>query len=152
MKKVLVTQSCLTLCDPMDCSPSGSPVHANFQPRILEQVVIPSSRGSSQPRDWTCISCIGRWILYYWATKEALRKDSSYNSCGYNVIQIYVCVSLVAHMVKNLPTARETWVWSLGCEDPLEKGILAWRTPWTEEPGGLRVNMHRFISANFVVV
>ena len=44
-------------------------------------------------------------------------------------------------MVKNLPAMQETWVLSLGCEDPLEKGmvthssILAWRIPWTEEPG-----------------
>ena len=51
--------------------------------------------------------------------------------------------SLVAQMVKNLPTMRETWVWSLHCEDLLEKGmathssILAWRTPWTEKPGRL---------------
>ena len=47
-------------------------------------------------------------------------------------------------MVKNLPVMLETWVWSLGEEDPLEKAmathcsILAWRTPWTEEPGGLQ--------------
>ena len=47
-------------------------------------------------------------------------------------------------MVKNLPAVQETWVRSLGQEDPLEKGmvtdssILAWRIPWTEEPGGLR--------------
>ena len=46
-------------------------------------------------------------------------------------------------MVKNLPAMQETWVQSLGQEDPLEKGkttqssILAWRIPWTEEPGGL---------------
>ena len=90
------------------------------------------------------MSCIGRWILYYWATKEALRKESSYNSYGYNVIQIYVCVSLVAQMVKNLPAMWETWVQSLGWEDPPEKGmathssVLAWRIPWTEEPGGLQ--------------
>ena len=51
--------------------------------------------------------------------------------------------SWVAQMVKNLPAMRETWVPSLGCEDPLEKGmathssILAWRIPRTEEPGGL---------------
>ena len=50
----------------------------------------------------------------------------------------------MAHMVKNLPTMQETWVQSLGREDPLEKGmatntsILAWRIPWTEEPGGLQ--------------
>ena len=49
----------------------------------------------------------------------------------------------MAQMVKNLPAMRETWVQSLGQEDPLEKGmatlssVLAWRMPWTEEPGGL---------------
>ena len=53
-------------------------------------------------------------------------------------------VSLMAQMVKNLPTLREAWVRSLGWEDPLEKRmathsrILAWRIPWTEEPGGLQ--------------
>ena len=51
-------------------------------------------------------------------------------------------VSLVAQTVKNLPVMEETGVQSLGWEDPLEKGmathsgILAWRIPWTEEPGG----------------
>ena len=49
----------------------------------------------------------------------------------------------VAKMVKNLPAIPETWIWSLGQEDTLEKetsihsSILAWRFPWTEEPGGL---------------
>ena len=52
--------------------------------------------------------------------------------------------SLVAQAVKNLPAMQETWVQSLGQEDPLEKGmathssILAWRIPWTEEPDGLQ--------------
>ena len=46
-------QSCLTLCDPMDNSPPGSSVHGILQARILEWVAVPSSRGSSQPRDWT---------------------------------------------------------------------------------------------------
>ena len=51
---------------------------------------------------------------------------------------------LVAQTVKNLPAMQETWVQSLDWEDPLEKGmatysgILAWRIPWTEEPGGLQ--------------
>ena len=59
----LVIQLCPTLCDPMDSSPSGSSVHGIFQARILEQVAISSSRGSSQPRDRTrisCVSCIAR--------------------------------------------------------------------------------------------
>ena len=56
----------------------------------------------------------------------------------------YSWTSLVAHMVKNLPEMWEMWVWSLGWEDPLEGGlatyssILAWRIPWTEEPGRLQ--------------
>ena len=64
--KVLVTQSSPTLCNPMDCSLPGSSVHGILQARILEWVTIPFSRGSSQPRDHTCISwvsCIGRGIL-----------------------------------------------------------------------------------------
>ena len=50
----------------------------------------------------------------------------------------------MAQTVKNLPAMQETWVWSLSWEDPLEKGmathssILAWRIPWTEEPGKLQ--------------
>ena len=51
--KVLVIQLCLTLCDPMDCNPPGSSVHANFQARILEWDVMPFSRGSSATRDQT---------------------------------------------------------------------------------------------------
>ena len=56
------TQSCPTLCNPIDCSPPGSSIHGIPQARILEWVVISYSRGSSRPRDRTqvsCISCIG---------------------------------------------------------------------------------------------
>ena len=58
----------LTLCDPMNCSPPGSSVHGILYARILEWVAMPSSRGSSQPRDWThvsYVSCIGRHVLYH---------------------------------------------------------------------------------------
>ena len=57
-------------------------------------------------------------------------------------IQNYVYF-LVAQMEKNLPAMQEIWIWSLGQEEPLEKGIatqssiLAWRITWTEEPGRL---------------
>ena len=56
----------------------------------------------------------------------------------------YSWASLVAWLVNNTPAMRETWVQSLGWEDPLEEGmathssILAWRIPWTQEPGGLQ--------------
>ena len=66
-----VTQSCLTLWNPMDCSPPGSSVHGISQARTLEWVTIFFSRGSLQPRDGTPFSCIGRWVLYDWATREA---------------------------------------------------------------------------------
>ena len=62
--------SCLTVCNPMDCSLPGSSVHGMFQARILVWVAISSSRGSSQPRDQTWVSYIGRYILYHWATWE----------------------------------------------------------------------------------
>ena len=73
MRMRLVAKSCPTLWDPMDCSPSGSSVHGIFQARMLEWVAISSSRGSYRPRDWihvSCVSCMGRWILYHWATWE----------------------------------------------------------------------------------
>ena len=49
----------------------GSSVLGISQARILECVVIPFSRGSSLSRDWTRVSCIGRWVLFHWATREA---------------------------------------------------------------------------------
>ena len=67
-------QSCLIHCDPMDCSLPGSSALGILQTRMLEWVAFSSSRGSSQPRDRThvsCISCSGRQILYHWATWEA---------------------------------------------------------------------------------
>ena len=68
-----VTQSYPTLWDPIDCSPPGSSAHGISQTRILEWVVISFSRASSWPRDQvSCGSCIGRWILYHWASWEAL--------------------------------------------------------------------------------
>ena len=104
----LVTQSCPALCDPMDCSLLGNSVQA----RLLEWVAISFSRGSSKPRDRIQDSCIAGGFF----TTRA---------------------SLVAQLVKNMPVMWETWVQSLGWEDPLEKGkathssILTWRIPWT---------------------
>ena len=59
-------QSYPTLCDPMDCNPPGFSVLGTLQARILELVAIYFSRGSSSPRDQTCVlvSCIGRQVLY----------------------------------------------------------------------------------------
>ena len=64
--KVKVAQSCLTLGGPVDYT-----VHGNLQPRILEWVAVSFSRGSSQPRDWTQVSCIAGGFFTSWATREA---------------------------------------------------------------------------------
>ena len=72
MKSVFITQSCLILCHPMDCSPSGSSVHGILQARILEWVAIPFSRGSSWFRDRTQGSHSAGSFFNIWTTKEAL--------------------------------------------------------------------------------
>ena len=64
-EKVKVTQSCLTLCDPVDCT-----VHGILQARILEWVAFPFSRAFSQPRDWTQVSRIAGRFFTSWATRE----------------------------------------------------------------------------------
>ena len=76
-KRAKSLQSCLTLCDPMDCSPPSSSIHGILQARILEKAAMPSSRGSSRPRDQTQVSnvsCIGRWVLLPWRYLGSLRK------------------------------------------------------------------------------
>ena len=65
-----ISQSFLTLCDPMDCSLPGSYVHGIFQARILEWVAISFSRRSSWPRDWIQVSSIVSRRFTIWATRE----------------------------------------------------------------------------------
>ena len=67
----LVSQSFPALCNPMDCSPPRSSVHGILQARILEWVAMPSSRGSSQPRDQACVSHVAGGFFAIWATREA---------------------------------------------------------------------------------
>ena len=73
-------QLCLTLCDPMDCSLPGSSVHGILQARLLEWVAMPASRGSSQPRDRTCISCSTGGFF----TAEPSGKPKERNTLLYN--------------------------------------------------------------------
>ena len=83
------------------------------------------------------------WVWLFWISYLS---ETMANECFWLLLLRLVkwVQGLVAQMVKNLPAVQETWVWSLGWEDPLEKemathsSILAWRTPWTEEPGGLQ--------------
>ena len=60
-----------TFCDPMDCSPLGSSISGILQARILEWIAVPSSRGSSRPRDGSWVSCTAGGFFTVWATREA---------------------------------------------------------------------------------
>ena len=79
--KELVIHSCLTFCDPMDCSLLVSSTHGIFQARILEWVAIPFFRGSSRSREWIKFSWFTGKFFTVWATMEALRiSDFSLNT------------------------------------------------------------------------
>ena len=106
--KVLVTQSCLTLCNPIAYSLPDSSVHGISQARILEWIAIPFFRGSSRSRDQTqtLVSCIGRWVLYHWA----LGKPQSPNFVGFypqlSLETLFSCSFLVqATLISPLTTA-----------------------------------------------
>ena len=114
-----VAQSCPTLRDPMDCSPPVSSVHGIFQARVLEWGATAFSSNAGDPGS---VPGYGR---------------SPGEGIGYPLQDSWG--SLVAQLIKNPPAMRETWVQSLGWEDPLEEematqsSILAWEIPWTDD-------------------
>ena len=99
----------------------------------------PFSIGSSWPGNWTRVSCVTGGFFTNWATRETASFYYSRFTALFllysGVSQLYTA-SLVAQLVKNLPTVKETQVWFPGWEDPLGKevathsGILTWRIPW----------------------
>ena len=119
------------LCNPMNCSPPGFPVHGIFQAKTMDSVSISYSRGSSRPRNGpyvSSISWIGRWIFFF---------------------------------TMALPGKSEVHCWRLGCdlkkcctwfvekEMATHSSTLAWKTPWTEEPGRLQSMGSRRIGHNW---
>ena len=99
MEKGMATHSSIfasripwTLCDCMDSNLPGSSVHGIFQARVLEGVAISFSRGSSQPRDWTQVSCIAGRCFTIWATKKALWYPTAFQYIGY-----YICTTKTKH-------------------------------------------------------
>ena len=86
--KVKVTESCPTLCNPMDYT-----VHGILQARILEWVAFPFSRGSSQLRDWTQVSCIAGGLFTSWATREAWWPQQSYHML--QICRAYISQDLI---------------------------------------------------------
>ena len=123
---VCVAQSCLTVCKPTDCSPPGSSVHGIFQARILEGVAMPSSRGSSWPRNQTCVSCIGRQILYHYATREApyLLSEVEWSEI------IQWCLTLGDPMDFNLPRSSIHGIFQVRV---LEWGAISF-SRWSSQP------------------
>ena len=94
----LVAQSCLTFCDPLDCSLPGSSVHGIFSGKKLEWVAIFSSRGSSCPRDWSCISrdssIAGRfftlWAMGFVKLRLSFRTDYSHFLFAKHVVYLQI--------------------------------------------------------------
>ena len=154
-------QSCPTLCDPIDDSPTGSPVPGILQARTLEWVAISFSKAwkwkvkvKSLSRVWLLAT---QWTAAYQAPPSMGFSRQEYWSevpflvsmTTQTILSELLCailwVFLMGLIVKNLPAMQENGVWLLGWRDPLEKGvtthycILVWRIPWTEEPGGLKI-------------
>ena len=143
-----------------------------LQTRILEWVAMPSSTGSPQPRDRTQVSRVtggffqGSPRILEWVAYPVSRGSSDPGTEPgspalqgpwlplTNALQCF-CASFVAQLVKNLPAMQETWVWSLGREDPLEKGkvthssILAWRIPRTSARGSKESDTADRLSLHF---
>ena len=92
---VLVTQSCPTLCNLTDCSPSGFSVHGILQARILECIAISFSKGTSRPRDRTLISCLAGRFFTVWV--------------GINNPKIIMKSHMILNNQSNLQTKEQSW-------------------------------------------
>ena len=134
-----VVQSCSTLCDPIDCSLSGSSVHGIFQAIVLEWVAISFSRGSSQPRARTQVSRIVECRFTVWATREVLgrkvmtnldgmlkSRDITVNKClssqgyGFSIV-MYGCESWTIKKAEcRRIDAFELWCWRRLLRVPLD--------------------------------
>ena len=134
MQWVKVTQLCLTLCNPMNCT-----VHGILQARILEWVDFPFSRGSfqprNQPRNQTRVSCTAGRFFTNWAIREAHAVNSSYDS--YILLYFVICIHLSygfnsklhikkqRHYFANKGPSSQAygfssgplWMWELDCEE-----------------------------------
>ena len=101
---MLVDESCLTLCSPMDCSPPGSSVHGILQARILEWVANLFSRGSSQPRDQTWVSC--------------LHADSLPSEIQENLLKCTACKfpTSIQSSIFHSEQHSDVWKWLVSCE------------------------------------
>ena len=127
--KRLSTHKHLTPCDPLNCILPGSSDHEISQERILELVAISFSRGSFQPRNWTCVSCIAGGFLTYWAIREAPLSP-------WLAVIVIFCKASVYSARDPGSIAGFGRSPGEGNGNPLQ--YIAWKIPWTEEPGRLQ--------------
>ena len=153
---MLIAQSSSTLCDPMDCSPSGSSLYGILQVRMLEWVAIPFSRGSCWPRDGTLVSCIAGRFFTIWGTRKAQKYSEGGTKYTLSPLllntQVEISLTIEWQFCKEifdnglwekkvfLNTIRVLgWVWKLNWQDrlthfikflhgpeSLHKGMKAW--------------------------
>ena len=114
-----VAQLCLTLCYAMDYSPPGSSVHGDFPSKTLEWAAYPFSRGSSQPRNQTRVSCIPGGFFTNWIIKEDFVIDWCTEDLGYfSEAYTQKCLSInPAHVSTHLPTEMQL----LGTRAPTDR-------------------------------
>ena len=152
--KVSVAQYHFTFYNSMVCSPPGSSVHGILQARIQEWVVIPFSRGSSQPMDQTHISCISSRSFTIWATRDALivtkRVENALLGCSLKndrMISVHfqgkpfnIVVIQVYAPTTEVKETEIDWLYEGLPEKATapHSSTLAWKIPWTEEPGRLQ--------------
>ena len=142
----------------MECSLQGSSVLEISRARILEWVALSYFKESSHPGIKPMSSALASRVLYHWTTRGGpvdpvnAAKSECPDFFFYSSLRITLRSGWgrgfpYGSAEKNLPAmqkTKETWGWSLGRDDPLEKemathsSILAWEIPWTEEPGGLQ--------------
>ena len=126
--KALFTQLCPALCNPMDCSPSGSSVHGILQTRILEWVAILFSRESSWPRDQTRVSCIAGRFFTVWATREAqgamqiLEREVQNIACKY--LEMVKFSWILAVSQSSLVRWTLEWAWALALSSLRSRSML----------------------------
>ena len=118
----MLIQSCPTLCDPMDGSPPGSSVHGILQARILEWVAISFSKGSSQPRDWICLSLSSPALVGRFFTTSAPWEGLFRHCC-------LCCAESLS------PVWLFSTLWTIAYKAPLSMGILQARIlEWVAMP------------------
>ena len=138
--EIEVAQSCSTLCNPMNCSLSGSSVHGIFQARVLEWITISFSRGSSWPRNWTPVSHIAGRCFTVWATREAIMQNARLD-------KVQAGIKIARRNINNLRYANDT---TLMAESKKELKSLLRKVKEESEKVGLKLNMQKTKSWHLV--